>query len=102
RLGAPGAGGCKSFGGVAQLVEQRTHKPRVGGSIPSTATTSILFSRHLLRSRRHGGVHRAPTSRTRAAMPIATIPSAIKILFSILDRFIRLAHWRLQYDCIDR
>ena len=28
------------FGGVAQLVEQRTHKPRVGGSIPSTATST--------------------------------------------------------------
>ncbi len=28
----------KTNGGVAQLVEQRTHKPRVGGSNPSTAT----------------------------------------------------------------
>lgn len=26
------------FGGVAQLVEQRDHNPRVGGSIPSSAT----------------------------------------------------------------
>ena len=34
------AGAC---GGVAQLVEQRTHKPRVGGSIPSTATNSLLL-----------------------------------------------------------
>ena len=25
-------------GGVAQVVEQRTHKPRAGGSKPSTAT----------------------------------------------------------------
>ena len=30
------------FGQVAQLVEQRTENPRVGGSIPSLATT---FSR---------------------------------------------------------
>ncbi len=28
----------KTSGGVAQVVEQRTHKPRVGGSNPSTAT----------------------------------------------------------------
>ena len=28
----------KVSGGVAQVVEQRTHKPRVGGSNPSTAT----------------------------------------------------------------
>ena len=27
-----------SRGGVAQVVEQRTHKPRAGGSKPSTAT----------------------------------------------------------------
>ncbi len=27
-----------SFGSVAQLVEQRTENPRVGGSIPSRAT----------------------------------------------------------------
>ena len=26
-------------GGVAQVVEQRIHKPRVGGSSPSSATT---------------------------------------------------------------
>ena len=27
------------YGGVAQVVEQRTHKPRAGGSKPSTATS---------------------------------------------------------------
>lgn len=31
-------------GGVAQVVEQRTHKPRAGGSRPSTATTFPLTS----------------------------------------------------------
>ena len=31
-------------GGVAQVVEQRTHKPLAGGSSPSTAT--ILFPQH--------------------------------------------------------
>ncbi len=32
-------------GGVAQVVEQRTHKPRAGGSSPSTAIilTKITF-----------------------------------------------------------
>ena len=34
------------IGGVAQVVEQRTHKPRAGGSRPSTAT--ILFLGNLL------------------------------------------------------
>jgi hypothetical protein len=29
-------------GGVAQVVEQRTHKPLAGGSNPSTATTFFL------------------------------------------------------------
>jgi hypothetical protein len=28
----------KQFGGVAQRLEQRLHKPRVGGSIPPAAT----------------------------------------------------------------
>ena len=31
-------------GQIAQLVEQRTENPRVGGSIPSLATISILSS----------------------------------------------------------
>lgn len=31
-----------NYGGVAQLVEQRDHNPRVGGSIPSSATKNIL------------------------------------------------------------
>ncbi len=31
-------GGCKRSGQVAQLVEQRTENPRVGGSTPSLAT----------------------------------------------------------------
>src|SRR5450759_3433404 len=34
-------------GQVAQLVEQRTENPRVGGSIPSLATT-LTHSRHVL------------------------------------------------------
>ena len=29
-------------GGVAQLVEHRTHKPGVGGSIPSPATILLI------------------------------------------------------------
>ena len=39
----PDAGGSLVRGQVAQLVEQRTENPRVGGSIPSLAT--ILTSR---------------------------------------------------------
>ena len=35
------------YGGVAQVVEQRTHKPRAGGSKPSTATS---FSNHVILS----------------------------------------------------
>ena len=31
----------QSFGQVAQLVEQRTENPRVGGSIPSLAILSL-------------------------------------------------------------
>ncbi len=36
---------CLIFGDVAQLVEQRTENPCVGGSIPSitTSTTSLLY-----------------------------------------------------------
>jgi hypothetical protein len=34
-------------GQVAQLVEQRTENPRVGGSIPSLATKISLSSRNL-------------------------------------------------------
>jgi hypothetical protein len=35
------------FGQVAQLVEQRTENPRVGGSIPSLATMFYIPSRLL-------------------------------------------------------
>ena len=35
--------GATKFGQVAQLVEQRTENPRVGGSIPPLAT-KFLFS----------------------------------------------------------
>ena len=38
-----------SYGGVAQSVEQRTHKPRVTGSIPVAATFS-----HNKRASPHG------------------------------------------------
>jgi hypothetical protein len=37
-------------GQVAQLVEQRTENPRVGGSIPSLATTVIGTDRRSRRS----------------------------------------------------
>src|SRR5262245_60055012 len=37
-------GHCNSFGGVAQRLEQRLHKPRVGGSIPPAA--NLLTSYH--------------------------------------------------------
>ena len=50
-IGDPYIGDCKanwrsnihrsSTGGVAQLVEQRNHNPRVGGSSPSSATNKI-------------------------------------------------------------
>ena len=33
----------KTFGSVAQLVEQRTENPCVGGSIPSRATINIAI-----------------------------------------------------------
>ena len=39
-------GRYKTSGGVAQMVEQRTHKPRVGGSNPSTATNYSNGSSH--------------------------------------------------------
>ena len=38
----------KLRGGVAQLVEQRTHKPRVPRSIRGTATTTINNSRLII------------------------------------------------------
>ena len=34
--------GPSFWGGVAQVVEQRNHNPRVGGSSPSAATSIIL------------------------------------------------------------
>ena len=38
------------LGQVAQLVEQRTENPCVGGSIPPLATTSALFTRNPVRN----------------------------------------------------
>src|SRR5262245_47399188 len=46
-------------GGVAQVVEQGSHKPRVGGSSPPTATNSST------QPSRAPGVGRLPTSRGR-------------------------------------
>ena len=40
-------------GGVAQLAEQRTHKPRVGGSTPPTATKP-----HFVRAVRYSSLYR--------------------------------------------
>jgi hypothetical protein len=40
----PGTG--KQFGSIAQLVEQRTENPRVGGSIPSRATIYNYINLH--------------------------------------------------------
>ncbi len=36
------------YGQVAQLVEQRTENPRVGGSIPPLATILFIYLRRLL------------------------------------------------------
>ena len=40
--------GPSSGGQVAQLVEQRTENPRVGGSIPPLATTILLNINNIL------------------------------------------------------
>src|SRR5580658_1401520 len=40
--------GSSEYGQVAQLVEQRTENPRVGGSIPSLATISSSNDVHRL------------------------------------------------------
>ena len=37
-------GAVRCIGQVAQLVEQGIENPRVGGSIPSLATTSVALS----------------------------------------------------------
>jgi hypothetical protein len=41
-----GTGAVKTEGQVAQLVEQRTENPRVGGSIPSLAIDPVFLKRH--------------------------------------------------------
>ncbi len=38
---------CKTSDGVAQVVEQRTHKPLVGGSNPSTVIKPLFMFRIL-------------------------------------------------------
>ncbi len=58
-------GGHAREGQVAQLVEQRTENPRVGGSIPPLATISNQYVRsnptNVRRSKFSPGAHLVPT-----------------------------------------
>ena len=65
-MGGPSGPIATRYGQVAQLVEQRTENPRVGGSIPPLATISNQYVRsnptNVRRSKFPPGAHLVPIS----------------------------------------